>query len=258
MIERLFRNPLALAGAFVLSALLGAAIFAGIQAWLPAASGNRAQVEATVRNYLLTHPEILPEAMEKLQAREAEKAAKVEQEARASLPKHLPALRRPYAGAWAGNPHGDVTVVAFMDYACGYCRASLPAIEQLLRTDPKVRIVYREIPVLGPASGVAARWALAAAEQGKFKAFHEALYAAGPPSTDTISRAAAAAGLDHAAATKAVQSKPVEDEIASNNRLAQAVSLTGTPTWVVGGQLLYGALDYDGLSAAVAQARAGK
>lgn len=257
MMEKLIRNPLALAGAFVVSALLGALFFALIQAWLPG-MGKQAETERVVRNYLLEHPEILPEAMDKLRAREAAKAEQAEKDAQQALPASLAAVRKPYASAVAGNPNGDVTVVAFMDYACGYCRASLPGIEDLIAKDPNVRIVYREFPVLGPASVVAARWALAAAEQGKYLAFHNALYAEGTPSVETIGAAAGKAGLDKALAEKAVQSRAVTDELDNNHALGQKLAMTGTPSWVIGGQLYYGAKDYESLAEAVAAARKAK
>lgn len=252
MSERILHSPLALAGAMLVSALLGAGAFAGLLSWMPGLAGP------AIREYLLEHPEVLPEAMDKLRAREDARYQQAQQGAQAAVPKHLAALQKPYAGAWAGNPNGDVTVVAFMDYACGYCRASLAGIEELIAKDPGVRVVYREFPVLGPESVVAARLALAAAEQGKFRAFHDALYAEGGPNAENIAAAADKAGLDKALATKASQSKAVEAEIVANHKLGEALAMTGTPSWVVGGKLLYGARDYAGLSAAVAEARAGK
>lgn len=252
MTERLLRSPLALAGAMLVSALLGAGLFALILSWVPGIAGP------AIRGYLLEHPEVLPEAMERLQARETARYEKAQQGAQAAVPQYLAQLQKPYAGAWAGNPNGDVTVVAFMDYACGYCRASLPGIEELLAKDPNVRVVYREFPVLGPESMAAARLALAAAEQGKFRAFHDALYAAGSPNTENIAAAAEKAGLDKALATKASQSKSVEQEILANHKLGEKLAMTGTPAWVIGGKLLSGARDYAGLAAAVAEARAGK
>lgn len=249
MTDKLLRNPLALAGAMVASALLGAALFALIQAWVPAISGP------AIRGYLLAHPEVLPEAMDRLQAREAARYEKAQQGAQKAVPQHLAQLEKPYAGAWAGNPNGDVTVVAFMDYACGYCRASLPGIAELLAKDPNVRIVYREFPVLGPESVVAARWALAAAEQGKFPAFHDALYATGQPSAENVALAAGKAGLDKGQAAKTLQSSAVGQEIAANHKLGEQLAMSGTPSWVVGGKLLYGARDYQGLADAVAEAR---
>lgn len=252
MIGTMMRNPWALFGAMILSALLGAGIFAGIQSQLPARGGT------DVRAYLLEHPEILPEAMERLRAKETARLEQEQQSAERKVPAALPALEKPYAGAWAGNPNGDVTIVAFLDYACGYCRASLPGIAELLQKDPNVRIVYREFPVLGPDSVVAARWALAAAEQGKFRAFHDALYAGEDLGKTGISAAAAKAGLDVARAEQAAASKPVEAEIAANHQFGQALAMTGTPSWVIGGKLLYGLRDYAGLTAAVAEARKGK
>lgn len=257
MTSKLLRNPLALAAAFVACALLGALLFALIQAALPGVAGDRARIENVVRNYILEHPEVLPEAMNRLQERDTQRLQKAQDDAQKTVPQHLAALRTPYAGAWAGNPKGDVTVVAFMDYACGYCRASLPGIDELLRKDPNVRIVYREYPVLGDDSVVAARWALAAAEQGKFRAFHDALFAAGP-STEGIAAAADKAGLDKAAAGKAIKSQAVGREIASNHSLGAKLVMNGTPSWVIGDQLLYGARDYAGLAEAVAAARKGK
>jgi len=257
MMEKLLRSPLALAGALVASALLGALIFALLQAALPGVAGDRARIETVVRSYILDHPEILPEAMNRLQERDAQRMQQAQEDAQKIVPKHLAALRMPYAGAWAGNPKGDVTIVAFMDYACGYCRASLPGIDELLAKDPGVRIVYREYPVLGDESVVAARWALAAAEQGKFRAFHNALYAAGP-SAEGIAAAADKAGLDKAAAEKAVRSQAVEKEIIANRKLGAKLVMSGTPSWVIGDQLLYGARDYAGLAEAVAAARKGK
>jgi len=252
MIDKLLRNPLALAGAFVASALLGAALFALLQSFVPSLAGP------AVRGYLLAHPEVLPEAMDRLRARETERLEQAQRQAQAGLSQHLARVARPYGSAWAGNPNGDVTVVAFMDYACGYCRASLPAIAELLEKDPQVRVVYREYPVLGPESLAAARWALAAAEQGRFQAFHEALYAAGGPSDETIAEAADAAGLDRARAEQAIRSAAVEKEIRDNHALGEELAMTGTPSWVVGGQLLYGMRNYAGLAEAVAAARRGK
>lgn len=258
MIERLLRSPLALAGAFLLSALLGAALYAGIQAAIPG-MGKRGEIEQVVKTWVLAHPEVLLESVDRLRAKENDKAQKAQADAEAAankaLPAELPKLQAPYAGAWAGNPQGDVTVVAFMDYACGYCRASLPAIAELLKRDPNVRVVYREYPVLGPDSLVAARWALAAAEQDKFRAFHDALFAMDGPSAGNIAEAAKTAGLDVALAEKAIRSGAVEGGIIGNHRFGQKLAMTGTPSWVIGGRMLYGMRDYAGLAAAVAEAR---
>lgn len=245
------------AGGYVGAAFLGAGAFALLQTVLPGV-GSRAEMEGIVRSYILENPEILPEAIEKLREGEAKKAQAAAEDAQKAVPAMQPVLEKAYPGAVAGNANGDVTVVAFMDYACGYCRASVPVLEELIAKDPNIRVVYREFPVLGPESGLAARWGLAAAEQGKFMAFHNALYAGGSPSAETIRAAAAQAGLDQAVAAKAVESKPVTEELQNNHALAQKLAINGTPSWVVGGKLIHGAVEYATLAAAVADARKAK
>jgi protein-disulfide isomerase len=236
-----------LAGLLILSALIGAAAFAGIQALVPAIGGDKARTEALVRAYILDHGEILPQAMDRLQAKQVAEAVA-----------RSPDVAKPFAGAWTGNPNGDVTLVAFMDYNCGYCRASLPAVAELLKRDPKVRVVYREYPVLGDDSVTAARWALAAAEQGKFPAFHDAMFAGGRISSQSIAAAAAKAGLDQGRAAAAIAAAPVTREIANNHRYGQQLGMTGTPSWIIGDKVMQGAQTYDMLAAAVADARKGK
>lgn len=250
MIDRFTRNPLLLGLAFVVSALLGAGIFAAAQAMVPGLNGDRAEIVSVVREYLLENPEILPEAMERLQAKEQAVQQKAANEGLKSV---SGTVGKPYASAWSGNPDGDVTVVAFMDYNCGYCRASLPTLAQLAAADPKVKIVYREYPVLGEESVTAARWALAAADQGKFMPFHEALYAG-----DDFETAAGKAGVDVARAKAALESPRVTGEIEANRKMGYAMRLTGTPGFVIGNAVYHGAMDYASFVKAVAAARAGK
>ena len=203
-------------------------------------------IEQVVREYILTHPEILPEAMRNLEARENKK---IVDENRAKIEK-------PYAGAWEGAADADVTLVEFFDYACTYCRASLPDIDRLLAEDKKLKIVYRELPILGPQSLDAALASLAVAEQGNYGAFHRALYKAGRLTPQIIREAMQQAGVDMNRAKAAQNSAAVKEEIATNIELQRALQLTGTPSWVVGDTLLNGAVGYDQLKAAIAAARA--
>lgn len=250
MIDRISSNPWLLGGAFVASGVLGAGLFAAAQAMAPGGmGGDRARIEAVVRAYILDHPEILPEAMQRLQAKEQ---AAQQREANAGLKGH-PEVVKPYAGAWSGNPNGDVTIVAFMDYNCGYCRASLPTLAQLIARDPGLRIVYREYPVLGDESTVAARWALAAADQNKFLPFHNALYDGA-----SFEAAAAKAGLDVGVARAALQSPRVTGEIAANRKIGYDLRINGTPGFVIGKTVYHGAMDYGSFVKAIAAARAGK
>lgn len=231
----------------LLLVLLGAAFGAG-GVWLaervaPAdvSTTNKAQIERIVHDYVLANPQIIPEAMQKLQERESARAIGADRSR----------LETPYRSAVMGNPQGDVTLVEFFDYNCGYCRASLPVLEELVKADPKLRIVFRELPILSDESRDAARASLAAAAQGKFKAFHDALYAAGPLTAESIAATARRTGVD---LTKVPDD--ADTEIAGNLTLAGKLGLTGTPTWVVGDKVLSGAQPLDRLQDAIAAARA--
>ncbi|USI73801.1 DsbA family protein [Sphingomonas morindae] len=197
---------------------------------------------AGVRAYLLAHPEVLPEAMERLQA----------QQNAALVAANRAALFTPFPGAVAGNPKGDVTLAEFYDYACGYCRAAVGDVDRLVAEDKNLRVVFKEMPVLSELSDSAARLSLAAAKAGRFAAFHHALYAAGPLDTATLAAATRAAGIAPAAADAPDIAREVEATMAA----VRAMRFSGTPTFVVGDQILPGAVGYAGLKAAVAAARA--
>lgn len=207
---------------------------------------DRAEIERIVHDYILEHPEILPQAMERLQAKRIA----------ATIDEHRPEIETPYANAaWEGAKDADVVVVEFFDYACSFCRASLPDLAKLLKSDPRVKIVYRELPILSEQSGAAARVSLLAAEQGKYAAFHQAVYGAGQVTNASILSAAAKVGIDRAAAQAALTDKRYDSEIEKNLRLAQTLGATGTPSFVVGDRMLSGAVGYDALKDAVEAAR---
>lgn len=206
---------------------------------------DRKATEAIVRAYILENPEILTEAAQELQRRETT----------AKLASAGNALARPFAGAIAGNPNGDVTLVEFTDYSCGFCRVSVEHVNKLLASDKQLRVVYREVPILSPASTEAAKWALAAAKQGKHRAFHDAMFSGDKPSETSIRAAARAAGLDMARAQKDAESQEVADEIRSNQAMMQQVGFGGTPAFIVGNQLIEGAQGYEALKNAIAKAR---
>ena len=210
----------------------------------PVNTTDRAAIEKIVREYILAHPEILPEAMENLRAKEVEKA----------LSASRAALETPVGDAWQGAADGDVTLVQFFDYACGYCRASMADINRLLAEDPRLRVVYRDMPVLGDDSLEAARLSVAAALSGKFNAMHAPLYAAGRPSAASREAVRRRIGLD----AKAIAAPDVDREIARNLQFQREFDISGTPAWVVGNKLLVGAVGYDALKAAIAEARAAR
>lgn len=206
---------------------------------------NRAAIEKIIHDYILEHPEIIPQAIEKLQS----------QRMSGTIDTHRDAIEKPYAGAWEGAANADVTVVEFFDYACGYCRASLPDLAKLVASDARVKVVYRELPILSEESSDAAKVSLLAAERGQYMAFHKALYGAGKVTRDTILAAAAKAGITKTEAESAIASGKYDAEIAANIALAQKLQASGTPTFVIGGQVLNGAVGYDALKDGVATAR---
>lgn len=222
------------AGALAAAAATGSA---------PVSTTDKTAIEKIVRDYILEHPEILPEAMQRLQDREVGRAVAANRRQ----------IETPFAGAWEGSAQPDVTIVEFFDYNCGFCRQSVADIDRLLKEDPRLRIVYREFPVLGPDSEVAARASLAAAKAGKYPAFHRALFAAGRVDSASVARVARSLGIDPEGA--AAEAKA---EIDANLSLQRALDLRGTPSWVVGNKVLGGAVGYDALKAAVAEARARK
>jgi protein-disulfide isomerase len=214
----------------------------------PVATNDRAAIEKIVREYILTHPEILPEAMQNLRNREQAKA----------VADNRKTLETPFAGAWEGAANGDIVLVEFFDYACGYCKASLPDVDRLLAEDKKLKIVYREFPILGPESESAALTSLAVAKSGQYGAFHRALFAADRPDAKAVASAIGATNIDRKIIAEATKSPDIRAEIQRNLGLQSQLNLTGTPSWVVGDRLLMGAVGYDELKRAIAEARAAK
>jgi len=220
---------------------------AAVAVWSDARGGgaSRAEVGEIVRDYVLANPEIIPEAMQRVQEREAGKVVEA----------NRAAFETPFAGAWAGAADGDVVLVEFFDYACGYCRKSNADVDRLLAEDKKLKVVWREWPVLGPDSERAAEVSLAAAKDGRFRDYFHRLYALGRPTESAINQAAAAAGVSPQRIAEVAASAEARDELSKNYRLAQAVSGNGTPLFVVGDKVLHGAVGYDALKHAIAEAR---
>lgn len=228
----------------------GAALLLGGAAWLAhqrtAALASKAEIEMVVRDYILAHPEILPEAMERLRQKQG-------QDAYAS---NKAALETPFASAWAGDKRGDVTLVMFTDYACGYCRSSVPDVDRLLASDPHLKVVWREIPILGPGSEIAAKASLAAAQQGAFRDFHQRMFASGRPDPAKVAAVLQSLKLDAGRLQRDAASPAVVAELRKNLELAGKIDESlATPTFVVNGQMLKGAVGYDALKQAIDEAR---
>lgn len=224
------------------------AAFGLVVALLGAAGGwlaSWATMGKVVHSYVLEHPEILPQAMENLRKNDdAKQLAGVRGD-----------IEKPFPGAILGNPNGKVVVVEFADYACGYCKRSVADLNALIAENPDLKVVMRELPILSPQSADAAKMAMAAAEQGKYPAFHNAMYEIGKPDAQTIEAAAKAAGMDLARARRIIADPILQTEIDRNMGFARQLGFQGTPSWVIGERLLSGAVGKDALAAAIAEAK---
>jgi protein-disulfide isomerase len=212
---------------------------------------QQAAFEALIEQYILDNPEIIPEAIERLRTKQAAQR----------IDGIRGQIETPFANAsFAGNPNGDVVLVEYSDFACGFCRKSVGDVQRLIDEDPNLKVVFRELPILSEASADAAAWALAAARQGqgKYYAFHKAMFKQPRPDKASIQAAAQAAGLDIGAAQAFVATPAVQQELQQNVQIAQQLEFTGTPSWVVGDQIFNGAVGFDQLKDAIAATREAK
>jgi protein-disulfide isomerase len=194
-----------------------------------------------VRQGMLADPNILTETADALR----------DQQYAPTLAANRAAIETPFASSWKGAAKPEVVLVEFYDYACPYCKASNPHVDQLMKENPGLRVVYRELPILGQASVDAARLSLAASKAGRFREFHDALYAAGRPSPDTNATAARAANIPPVPGEDAA----IENELKRNFQLAGQLGATGTPLFVVGDRVLNGAVGYEALKQAIEAAQ---
>jgi protein-disulfide isomerase len=238
------RTPFSLALAAIALLLVGGAVGWAVQS-SRSGSLDDAEFGKRVHAYIVDHPEVLVEAAEKLKT----------QGSKDQLADVADAIEKPFPGAVLGNPNGSVTLVEFTDFACTFCRSSLADVEAVIAANPDLKVVIRELPIIAPTSGDAARWGLAAAEQGKYPAFHKAMFAAGRTDLASIEGAAQRAGLDLDRARKFIQDPRVSAEIEANIGFARKLGIDGTPSWVIGEQLITGAIGREGLTKAVAEAR---
>jgi protein-disulfide isomerase len=236
--------------AFSLAAISPAFAQSGTPAFTP---DQEKRIKEMVKEYILANPEVILEAVQTLRKRQEEAQQKAALEA-------LKTKRDQLQGAKdlpvAGNPNGTVTIVEFFDYRCGYCKAARPSVEEVLRGDGKIRLVFKEFPILGPASRVASFAAVAANKQGKYLAFHNAMMAYPNNLTEEVVFALAKqVGLDIAKLKEDMKSPEVADLIARTNKLAQELNINGTPAFIIGDTIIPGAVNAEELRAKVAEAR---
>jgi protein-disulfide isomerase len=250
-----------------LSRLLAPALFALALCWAPQGASaqsfsdtQRGDIEVIVRNYLLAHPEVLEEAMAELTKRQSAAEAEKQQ---ASVAKNAEAIFSSPRGVTIGNKDGDVTFVEFFDYNCGYCKRAMADMLDIMKSDSKLKVVLKEFPVLGPGSVEAAQVAVAVRMQDpggkKYLDFHQKLLG-GKGQADKARAMAAAkeAGLDMARLEKDLASAEVRATLEENFKLAEAMGMNGTPSYVIGKHIVVGAVGLEGLKEKIAQARCGK
>ena len=208
---------------------------------LPFPESQRPAMEEFVKNYILDHPEVLMESVNRFRANEEKKKDEDVVKVLKENMSFLDNAKHPVIG----NPKGDVTVVEFFDYNCGYCKHALKTVQELTDKDKNVKVIFMEFPILSPQSTVASKWAMAANMQGKYWPFHQAvLESQAPKDEENLSKIAKSVGMDVEKAKKDAGSKEVEAYLATIKDFGAKLQISGTPGFVVGTQILRGFVEY--------------
>ncbi|MDF0673166.1 MAG: DsbA family protein [Nitrospira sp.] len=221
-----------------------------------AAAPSQDLTDTVIERYIRAHPEVIEQSLQGLLAK---REAELKEHHKAALATKQNELLHDPASPVSGNPNGEITLVEFYDYRCGFCKKAASAVTELQKVDSRVRVVYKDFPILGEPSELAAKAALASQSQGKHQAFHEALLASrADMSKESILKIAVAVGLD-AKRLEADMANPKWQTVIDKNRaLARELGITGTPGFIVGKELVPGALDLNGLKELIARAGQGK
>lgn len=210
---------------------------------------QKTEIEALVKKVLMENPQLIIDSVEKHRVAETEKQI---QEQQAGIIEFQKSLGKEYAAYSAGNPDGDITVVEFFDYNCGYCKKAYEEVSALIESDKKVRVVFFEMPILGPQSTEAAKWSMAAAKQGKYFDFHRAVMeSTGPKSEENLTKLAEKVGLNIAEAKKVKESPETMAKIEANIKKAQELGFSGTPGFLIGGRPVFGYMQLDAMKTAI-------
>lgn len=249
------RAPLSTSALVVFALVVSACGTVGNETKSPSAVSQDIS-DAAIERYIRAHPEVI---VQSLQAMEAKREAEQRERQKMVLAAKQNELVGDPSSPVSGNPKGKITLVEFYDYRCGYCKKAASAVTELQRQDPRVRVVYKDFPILGEPSVLAAKAALASQAQGKHQVFHEALLAStGNMTKDEILKIAVSVGLN-AKRLEADMANPQWQAIIDNNRaLAQELGIAGTPGFIVGTELVPGALDLNGLKELIARSGQGK
>ena len=224
----------------------------GMSAQDKAAALSKAEIEQIVRQYILDHPEVIIESVQTFQERERLSA---QQRARQAITAKRRELFEDPASPVAGDARAPVPLVQFVDYNCGYCKKVAPTVTKLLEQNPKLRIVFKEFPILGPESQLASRAALAAHKQGSYVKFHRALMEQKSRTTQNVlDDVAGKLGLDVARLKADMDSPAIQEVLTGNQQLAAAIGVQATPSFVIGSELVPGAVDLPAFQALIDKA----
>jgi len=210
-----------------------------------------------IRKYIDQNPEVILQSIQRMQARQE---LETKRRAEAAVKTKMPELTNDPDAPIAGNPAGNVTIVEFFDYRCGYCKRVFPSIMKVLKEDPNIRYVFKEFPILGPESVVAAKAALAVwrIDKTKYQDFHSDLMKMrGSPTEAKLLAVASARGMDPTALKAAMADPALQTILEKNYRLAQSLNINGTPAFVIGEKLVPGAIDIETMKRMIAEARRG-
>jgi protein-disulfide isomerase len=239
----------------LLAASLGLALPASV---IPAAAQtpDRAAIEGIIRDYLLKNPEVIQEALLELERRQQENQRQAQ---RAAVRANIAAITQSPRSVVVGNPNGDTTIVEFFDYNCGFCKRGLADIRELMRTDPKLRVVLKDFPVLGPESLEASQVAVAVKNQlkgDKYFDFHiKLMESRGRVDKERAMAVARESGVDMSRLARDLESPETRATIAENIDMGDRLGLTGTPAYIIGEELVFGAVGRETLRKTVAGVR---
>ena len=247
------RYPKFLTTAFALALTVALAMTDGRADAQKTSNLSKSDVEKIVRDYLIANPEVIRDAIEALQAkREASENART----KAAMAVHGDALRAHPMTPVSGNASGDVTVVEFFDYQCGYCKRVLPSLIEVIDSDKNLRVIWKELPILGPVSRFAARAAMASDKQGKYLEYHIALMTLrGRLTEKRVMETAKSVGLDMGRLIEDMRSPKIDRYLDETLQLAESLGINGTPAFLIGNQLVPGAISADQMRQIIARSR---
>jgi protein-disulfide isomerase len=238
----------------VVSLVVGATL-ASLFGGKSVASSTDGNVEEAVQKVLENNPQLIVDAFQKGRAKQQQQQ---QADAGKNISANLDKLEKNDKAPFIGNAKGDVVVVEFFDYSCGYCKRVIGDVAKLVDEDKNIKFVFKELPILGPGSEIASRAALATyvIQPDKYFAIHRALMEfQGQKSDETVMDIVKKLGLDVANIKEEMKSSKVSELLKANRDLAQSIGVNGTPAFIIGGKLNPGAMDINAMKAAIAEAR---